>query len=211
VTGIWNLYWDELAAEFQSFPGPFWYGDWWKMEAEKRKDFSVWERKNYYHYRFAFAIPNTEAIAALLALGPIVEVGAGSGYWAEVLARAGADVAAYDDGSWHLPWTAKWYEVQAGGPEAITWGKRPVLLLCWPDYGSDFAARCEQEHRKTGGTWLAYIGEGEGGCTGDDAFHDALNAHWEQTMTVDIPQWPGLHDRLEIYRRKGAGTHNPGV
>jgi len=46
--------------------------------------------------RYAWAVPCTEALTALRRLSPLVEIGAGTGYWARLLAGHGADVAAYD-------------------------------------------------------------------------------------------------------------------
>jgi hypothetical protein len=51
------------------------------------------------------------------------------------------------------------------------------------------------------GEYVAYVGEGDGGCTADDRFHRVLAERWSEVETVPIPQWYGLHDRLEIYRR----------
>lgn len=47
--------------------------------------------------RYAWAVPDAAAIAALAARSPLVEIGAGTGYWARLLAAAGADIIAYDD------------------------------------------------------------------------------------------------------------------
>lgn len=45
---------------------------------------------------YAFAVPTSEAIAVLKRYSPVVEVGAGTGYWASLLRKAGADVTALD-------------------------------------------------------------------------------------------------------------------
>jgi len=202
---IWNPYWDELVAEFPPFPNPGWEGGWSGMGI---KDWH--SRMMHYRYRYSFAIPSAEAVEAILPLGLVVELGAGSGYWAEVLSRAGADVAAYDDGSWGEKWKRTWHEVRQGGPEDIAKENRPALLLCWPDYDTPLAAQCERTHRESGGPWIAYVGEDEGGCTGDDEFHAALCKHWKVAKTVQIPQWLGLHDDLKIYER-AHGALRPGV
>jgi protein-L-isoaspartate O-methyltransferase len=45
---------------------------------------------------YAYAPPNTAALEALLARSPLLELGAGTGYWARLLRGAGADVLALD-------------------------------------------------------------------------------------------------------------------
>lgn len=46
---------------------------------------------------YAFAAPNSRALKALAELSPIVEVGAGVGYWALLLKQAGVVVVATDE------------------------------------------------------------------------------------------------------------------
>jgi hypothetical protein len=46
-----------------------------------------------------------------------------------------------------------------------------------------------------------YVGEGQWGCTADDEFFKLLDASWEQEKFIDIPQWDGMHDGMNIYRR----------
>ena len=45
---------------------------------------------------YAFAVPTAEAIAVLKRHCPLVEVGAGTGYWASLVRQAGGDVTALD-------------------------------------------------------------------------------------------------------------------
>ena len=42
------------------------------------------------------AVPSAQLLKALAKLGPIVEVGAGSGYWSAMLHERGVDTIAYD-------------------------------------------------------------------------------------------------------------------
>lgn len=46
---------------------------------------------------YAFAAPNSRALQALAELSPILEVGAGVGYWALLLKQAGVSVLATDE------------------------------------------------------------------------------------------------------------------
>lgn len=93
--------------------------------------------------------------------------------------------------------------MRRGGPEVLAGHPNRTLLLCWPPYGSPLAAACLRAYRGAG---LAFIGEGEGGCTGDPLFHRALRRSWRPVQRVAIPTWPGLHDALTIYQRVGGSS-----
>ena len=149
-------------------------------------------------YEYSFAIPNDEAVAAISKLSPIVEIGAGSGYWAHLLKSAGAVVYPYDDGSWHHDWKKTWTEILPGGPEKAMLHPEATLFLCWPPM-SNMAFHALSLYF---GNTVAYIGEGYGGCTADDEFHEALSSDWREIESIKIPQWGGIHDDLTIWKRK---------
>jgi hypothetical protein len=44
----------------------------------------------------AWAVPSEAALNRILECGPVVEVGAGTGYWAALLANRGGNIIAYD-------------------------------------------------------------------------------------------------------------------
>lgn len=185
--------------------------------------------------RWSWAIPTNEAILTIVKHSPggVVEIGAGAGYWARLITRAGGDVVAFDkhppphpDNVWHEK-TRPWFDVQAGGPEAAARYPDRTLLLCWPPYSWDVAARAARAHLDAGGRRLIYIGEGASGCTGDETFHAMLEEGWcpgcseledladaehvawcgvkplyDQIDSVAIPQWWGMHDRLTVWQAK---------
>lgn len=150
---------------------------------------------------FSFAIPTPEAITAIARLGSVVEIGAGTGYWSALVAGTGSRVRAFDDFSWEL--SPAWYPVERGGANSVAELEADVLLLCWPPYASDMAARALAAFQ---GRYVAYVGEGEGGCTGDDGFHEALERDWSCGTVIPLLQWPGLHDQLEIWGRRNDRT-----
>lgn len=165
-------------------------------------------RKEMVH-KYSWAVPALPALEALHALGPLVEIGAGLGYWAFLLRQLGADILAYDEEPDPLKNTytseeaarikiVPWTEVLKGGPEKAWEHRNRALFLCWPPYDDPMAYRCLVQY---GGQRIALIGEGRGGCTADDKFFRRLHAGWEQTDEIDIPQWDGIHDYLSIYRR----------
>lgn len=147
--------------------------------------------------KYAWAIPTPRALDVISRYTPILEIGAGKGYWASLL---DCEVVAYDvafgkengqtdDGECY-------YEVKLGGVEVIAEYPNHTLMLCWPPYNDDMAMECLQKYQ---GGKLIYIGEGYGGCTATDEFHEELDSKWEQIEIVRIPQWNGLHDVLRVY------------
>jgi hypothetical protein len=152
--------------------------------------------------KYSFAIPTQEAIQEISKFSPIVEIGAGSGYWANLLQKAGTEVLAYDkypkDNKYKF--TEKYTNVEKAN-ENILNDIDPSynLLLCWPNYDSDFAYNALKAFK---GKNLIYIGEPEGGCTGNEKFHNELSNNWKLIKTLDIPQWDGIHDLIIIYTKK---------
>lgn len=173
---------------------------------------------------FSWAIPDKKAIEAIADMSPngVVEIGAGGGYWAKMLRLAGVDVIAYDPepepNTWH---TQVWDKVLRGDHTAVIGHADLTLLTVWPEYGATWSAEMLGLYD---GSTVVYVGEGPGGCTGDDDFHTLLGddmdccyenpedchcpAPPEARFTrlgdyVSIPQWYGLHDDLSIYTRSG--------
>ena len=152
---------------------------------------------------FAWAVPNDEAIQAIIGCGPIVEIGAGKGYWASLIVEAGGDVEAYDmyesDINFYTDKDEPYLFVSQGSHEKVDRHNDRALFLCWPCYDKGWAAETLALY---GGDTFIYVGEGFGGCTGDDVFHTALEKEWDEVRSVRIPQWAGIHDDLRIYKRK---------
>lgn len=157
---------------------------------------------------YAWAIPTPEAVDAIAALGPIVEIGAGAGYWAMMLRLLGCVVHAYDshppygedgpDANHYHKGAVCWSPVRKGGPEMVAEHPDSTLFLCWPPYNEPMAAEALALYT---GDRVVYIGEGDGGCTADDAFHEALGLGFVEEREIEIPQWCGIHDTLRIFKR----------
>lgn len=161
--------------------------------------------------KYAWAIPNQAALDALKKYGPIVEMGAGNGYWAYCMRNEGVDVIAYDEvigeryqtlGGDVTAWGSSgsgWTEVLKGTPEDLAKHADRTLFICWPPIDHPMATFSLDHYR---GNTLIYIGESRGGCTGDDAFHWMLENEWEEIQEICIPAWPHMNDAMTIYRRK---------
>jgi hypothetical protein len=154
----------------------------------------------------AWAVPNNEAIEVVARYSPLVEVGAGNGYWAWLLQLAGADVVAYDlkppASSLGDPFAddKPWTEVCQGSvEEALAHHPTRTLFLCWPPADDPMAAIALG---LTQAGHVIFVGWQDDDLTGSCEFHQQLRDHWDLVQTVDIPQWPEMRDRLLVYRRR---------
>ncbi|WP_024800169.1 hypothetical protein [Nocardia sp. BMG51109] len=166
---------------------------------------------------FAYAIPSPETIEWLTRFSdgqPVVELGAGRGYWAAQLAEAGVSIEAYDSEPpdrtendafakaagqsdvWHSVGDLDEYAARPAGEAG-------VLLLVWPPgWGTPMASQALSAFEAAGGERLVYIGEPRGGKTGDDAFFDALNARWKlETEDTQFVSWWNLTDQAQGWAR----------
>jgi hypothetical protein len=154
--------------------------------------------------KYAWAIPNDAAIRAIAEHKKIIEIGAGTGYWAMLLAKAECDILAFDcdppsKGPNEYRHNREWHPIKRGGPSIITEYPEYTLLLCWPPYESGMAFECLTYYS---GDVLIYIGESNGGCNGDDNFWSAIESDWKEIRRIEIPQWKYIHDSLWFYERR---------
>jgi hypothetical protein len=156
-------------------------------------------------YKYSWAIPTARVITKLARLGPIVEIGAGAGYWARLIVEAGGDIVAYDT---YPPDQRRnyycddakltYHPVLLGGPEKAALHPERVLMLCWPPYQNNMASTSLKNYA---GDTLVYIGERKGGCTADRKFFEELERSWKQIGRCSLPQWHRMDDSLVIYQR----------
>lgn len=153
---------------------------------------------------FAWAVPNKEAIDTLVEYSPLVEVGAGRGYWAALASAAGADILAFDpnppDKAGVNPWHRQpgmFFLVEKGDLETARVHPERTLFLCWPPFDLDVALRTLRAYQ---GKTVIYVGD-EGHDAGTPAFYSELATGFTRLRVVDIPRWPGIKDRLEVWQR----------
>ncbi len=161
--------------------------------------------------RYAHAIPNKDALDALVELAPLVELGAGTGYWAWLLRRRGVDILAFDtcppidaghDNLYHRNADAVgtcWTTVQPGGPEQAVAFPDRTLFLCWPPQ-TNMAEQALQQYL---GQCLALVGTRQSSITtATPPFYAALREQFALQAIVPIPQWHGIDDRLTVWVRR---------
>ncbi|MFH7597931.1 hypothetical protein WDV06_22905 [Streptomyces racemochromogenes] len=146
----------------------------------------------------------TDWIRAALDGAAVLEVGAGSGYWARQLSLGGLDVLATDlhrveaNGFTH---GFRHAGVEAlGAVDAVRRNPGRTLLLVWPPPGDPMAADALRAYR--GDTFL-YAGEGPGGMCADADFFTELDRHWIVRDVCPLTvRWLGHGDTVTLYRRR---------
>lgn len=198
-----NPYWDAVAAYAHDDRTFGWSVDGWRTSPGPTRHDLV--------RQFAWSITDPQAVAFVAAhAGPkLVDPLAGTGYWCHLLRQCGVDALAYDvappDGSdvngWHKGATT-FGPVLAGDAAqvAAAHGNR-TLLLSWPPYDHPIGVETLRAYT---GARVIYIGEGDGGCCGDDDMFAELAAAWTQVADHRLIQWGGMHDWITIYDRKGG-------
>jgi hypothetical protein len=188
--------------------------------------------RNYSIARYAFAIPTDQALdrIRLCSPGGVVEIGAGTGYWAHALHQHGVDVEAFDiepapssANKWFVG-TPPWHPVQRADHNVAGDHAGRTLLIVWPTQNEVWASAAVERYFEAGGTCVAYVGEGPGGRTGDDVFHALLGelvtcvqcaygsmtspcicrveAQWSRSETIVLPHWAGYNDDLHLFSRR---------
>ncbi len=178
----------------------------------------------------AWAVPNDRALEALRDLKqPILEIGAGTGYWAWLLTNCGVDIVAYDAADSHDGHKHRFRHalVKDGGVEQASSEEHRgrALMLCWPDIVGDSAFDDADRGtfgfdtlRAYAGDTVVYVGElgpgvvraakgwGDpfppGGSSSSSAFQKELLAAFELVQRVELPNWPPYNSHLTIWKRR---------
>lgn len=147
--------------------------------------------------KYSWAIPNHEALIVLQRYSPILEIGAGKGYWAYLMRKNETAVQAFDlKSSENTP--GSWSMVLEINENTFNYTHGHTLFLCWPPYENPMAY---DAITKFEGENVIYIGEGYEGYTADEKFHDYLFDNFVQVDEVKIPQWWGIYDDMTVWQR----------
>jgi hypothetical protein len=201
-TKISNPFWDDLEQHLEHVL--YWIAP---------GDSSLWRYRANFCRNYAWAIPDPETVAFVYQwLAPkTIEMGAGRGYWASVLASMGLDILAFDHSPPDLFPNAYFhpegdenglqdvfYPVQIGEAGVVQAFPDRALFLCWPPYDEPMAYDVLRTYT---GQRVVFIGEDEGGCTGDSAFFSLLEEEWHLVAQHLPIQWHGIHDMVRVFER----------
>ena len=153
--------------------------------------------------RYAYVLPSDSTLAMLAALGPLVEIGAGTGYWAYRLRSIGADIVAFDqaplDGErtnrYHLR-TRPWTDVEQGDQTVLSGYADRGLFKCWPPLFSSLGD-CLTYYC---GDTVAYIGDRGYRTARLDGLRETFTAVAAAPVRALDP-YPGVRPQLTIWKR----------
>lgn len=141
----------------------------------------------------------------------ILEVGAGSGFLSACLQKSGIEVVPTDAHLINNSYGFKTLHTEIVEEDSVKFLKNnkkyfDVVLMSWPNYSSSFAYNIVKN--MDSGQILIYIGEGYGGCTGDDKFFEYMEKNTEileketNKFNESSFSWIGIHDRVNIFKKK---------
>lgn len=174
-----------------------------EYEEAHRNVMETWGKRHDHVRQFAWTItaPHTIEFVSRNSGHHVVDPMAGSGYWAYLLRQAGHRVTAADVSPGNNIWAEKcWTVMDTRDARATAYqaGPNATMLLAWPLYSAPIGLQTIRAFR---GNRLIYIGEGEGGCCGDDAMFAELERSWREVDCHKPAQWEGIHDYVTVYKR----------
>jgi hypothetical protein len=203
-----ELIWEYIDQEVSDIPHVF------DLELFQRSLSSYHKRESFVR-QYSWAIPNRDVINEIITFSEgarIVELGAGNGLWSSLIKHDGgfvypidmnhdieASQAYYNNTYSNLHEFCDVTRVANANTAVKLIDEYDIIMFCWPSYADSWA------HKYLTSTMpnkLIYIGEGCGGCTADDAFHELLYDHYELLpCEYQIKSWFGIHDSIHYYRK----------
>lgn len=161
------------------------------------------QRRQRRHFidKYGFSIPISEAIDALRKYSPLLEIGAGSGYWSRLMRNEGIDVVATD------PSCDAFYGFDVGkhfpveplpGKTAVRHYPRRNVFCSWPSLKHTWLRQAARAMRP--GRTLIVVREDS---TADERTWDYIEGTFRHVENIEIPCWSGTHDWIEIWIKRG--------
>jgi len=178
--------------------------DYWNLNWDWKYSLEETMARQQLITKYGFAILHGPAIEAMRPYTPLLEIGAGSGYWSHELQKNSIDIIATDPGTGTYGFwrdngleAGRWKDLYTNIEtidcyEAIRKYPNRNLLTVWPDYDEPWAY---EAIRMFTGKTVIYMGEGYGNATADDQFHEYLDAEFSNQVLVPMPHFWGNYDR----------------
>ena len=149
---------------------------------------------------YAYATPTNHALDVMKEYEPLIEIGAGTGYWSSLLKSEAYDITppTTSPNEFHGK-VPTFTTVSQGGPEILSKTTKN-LFLCYPPPLNDMAYQCLRYFK---GKFVLYVGEWQGN-TANSKFEDVLERHFNLIKVVSLPNWSNTFYNLSIWERKST-------
>ncbi|CAK9071622.1 unnamed protein product [Durusdinium trenchii] len=214
-----------LYDEKMSLWGSWLCAQWLHCEAVQLEDWSsMGEEQVKIRNEYSWSVPTEEALRLLALHQPLVELGAGAGYWASLLKQLPVDILAFDEKHFRSSFNERanisqgqeisfkyFCEVLPGGPEMISQYPDRTLVLMWPDYMGygTYGLDCLHHYK---GDKLILIGEWRTSTLGQYTsgisnhgqsfsldFQLKVEEDFQLVEALNLPTWPLFLDRLHLF------------
>ena len=157
-------------------------------------EIELWIFSKYLKKRYAYAIPSEKVLDVIADYSPIIEIGAGKGYWAYHLDKKGVDICCYDI----YPRKSYWFQVLKGDCSILKKETRRTLLICYP-FG-EMAYNCALKYS---GTEILYIGDTHYDITADHRFKKYLLEFFNKTYEQKVPTFRSTVEQnyIQVWER----------
>lgn len=201
---------ESLASEFNPL-FKFWEEnnvEWRHVDKFSSKLKRMFEARLEAMNQWSYAVPNESALTELVTSSPIVEIGAGTGYWASLVASMGADVIAYDASPpgvaianvWHPMSDFVHFPMKVADAKVAESHSDRTLFMCWPPRGNMAFRAASNWHGKR----LILVGELNFQSCADDSLYDLLTSQFTLEKIVKVPQWCMIDDVMSVWTRRKA-------
>lgn len=167
---------------------------------------------------YSWAIPCDKVLDLFLYFSPIIEIGAGKGYWAYLLKKKFGDKLKIRCFDRHPNYRHSWTMVEAGTPSSIFQRQDIIdanpefktLFLSYPDEDSELGSECLSYFQ---GDYIIHVGElittgsfarqpqTAFGRTTTGSFQVELMEKFHCIASIPLPNLPFCNDHLTIWKR----------
>jgi len=161
--------------------------------------------------RYSYVLPDPSVLAVLCSLSPLIEIGAGTGYWAYRLRQLDIDILAFDQNppvragaNRYHPGAGMWTEVLSGDQTVLAAYPERTLFVCWPPLYSSLA-NCLDFYAGNTVAWIGDSGLRTAVPLGLDPGFEQVLAHPVRVLEP----WPGTKPTLSVWRRLATGQLAP--
>lgn len=134
--------------------------------------------RDKYTTKYGYAIITNELLNSMvkvLGKSKTVELGSGTGYLSHLLINRGINLTTVDTCDWYSNYIRE-PDIK-GSYRLMDFSDYDVIIMSWPNYQSNAPAQVLKRMKPR--QILMYCGEGHGGCTADDEFHEILDT-WKR-------------------------------